>query len=347
MPDLPMTVWVAVALAFGVVALGGGRVSHWLVNHGMVDSPDQRRLNLETVPRGGGSLVALGILFALIWLGMLGQLSFSAAALSTCILAASLLGWFEDLRPRPIKWRLVGQLMIALGLMLYFRAPDHVQWGPYSWSLPAYVWGLFSILAFVWVVNLHNFMDGSDGLAALQGLFSISIYAVFYLQAGLIRDAFLPMIIGAALLGFLFWNRPPARLFMGDSGSLLIGAAVGSLAYYGIRSGAVSVVLCIMISSVFIVDATATLLRRVFKGEQWYNAHATHAFQLLVIGGLSHAQVLSVYSALNIGLVAPVVYLASKSPEHELWFVAALLVSLTIGWWQVQQRAPKLRQQQG
>lgn len=339
--------WLPIVLAFLLVAVFGGRFSRQLVSLGMIDWPNDRRVNQRQTPRGGGGLMALSLLSALALMVVTGQLDAKLGAVSLIILLSALLGWIDDISPQSITLRLLGQGMIGIAMVLLVGLVEMVRIGPWQLGLPGYLWVSVSVLAFVWMVNLHNFMDGSDGLAAAQGVFSFAAYVWLFAINGSSSGVLLAAVLTSICIGFLLWNRPPAHLFMGDSGSLMMGAGVCSLAYWGLQTGQVSLSTLVVISSVFIVDATATLVRRVVEGEQWYNAHSTHAFQLLVSFGWSHARVLWVYMALNLGVVAPVLYLIQRWPQHDLWFLMALLVGLTIGWWQVQKRAQKTGQQQG
>ncbi len=337
MVDDAWMLWlVSGLLPFVLVALTGGRVGQWLQRHGVVDQPDQqRRLHAQATPRGGGLLIAAALVVALIvqiwaldgW-GLLWPLL-------VVVLAVTGLGWLEDLAPRPIGLRLLAQFAVALGIFFWLGAIDSVSLGSWRWS-NAWLWTGLGVIALVWLMNLHNFMDGADGMAASQGVWSGICYAVLFASVGDLPWALVSITLVGGCLGFLMWNRPVARLFMGDSGSLLLGGMVGLFAYQAVVSGAASLMACLMISAVFVVDATATLLWRVKQGQQWYTAHASHAFQRLVAGGLGHAQVLLVYVMLNLGLVLPAFIGAIVWPEHEVWFGMGLFSALVFGWWRIQ-----------
>lgn len=334
--------WISGLLPFALVALFGGLVGQWLKHHGIVDQPDQaRRLHAQATPRGGGLLIAVGLIFALM---------FQMQALGSWIqfwpflifvLAATWLGWLEDLRPRPIRHRLLAQFGLALAVLLWLGAIDTVSLGPWHWANP-WLWSILGVVAIVWLINLHNFMDGTDGLATAQGIWTGACYAILFASAGLLSWALFAVALVGGYAGFLIWNRPVARLFMGDSGSLLLGGLVGLFAYQAVTSGAASLMVCLMISAVFVVDATATLLWRIRSGQQWYTAHASHAFQRLIAGGWGHARVLVMFVALNLGLVLPVVTSAVHWPEHEVWLGMGLFFLLVFGWWRIQRRILEL-----
>ncbi|HEY7906057.1 MAG TPA: hypothetical protein VIC53_03945 [Wenzhouxiangella sp.] len=334
--------WISGFVPFVLAALSGGVTGQWLRHHGMVDQPDQaRRLHADVTPRGGGVLIAAGLWSALIiqW-GVFGAGGF-VWPLVVFVLAATGMGWLEDLEPRPIRFRLLAQFGLALGVWLWLGAIETVGLGQWHWGSP-WLWSILGVVAIVWLMNLHNFMDGADGLATAQGIWSGACYAWLFGTAGYLSWALLAVALAGGCAGFLIWNRPVAKLFMGDSGSLLLGGLVGLFAYHAVSSGAASLMVCLMISAVFVVDATATLLWRIGCGQRWYTAHACHAFQRLIAGGLSHAQVLVVYVALNIGLVLPALTGAVFWPGHEAWLGMGLFSALIFGWWRVQRRTEKL-----
>ncbi len=330
--------WISGFLPFVLVALFGGLAGQWLQRQGIVDQPDQaRRLHAQATPRGGGVLIAMGLAVTLI-VQMVALASWAQIwLLLLFVVVATGMGWLEDVRPRPIRYRLLGQFGVALAVWLWLGPIETVGLGVWLWDNP-WMWTMLGVVAIVWLMNLHNFMDGADGLAATQGIWSGACYAALFAHAGNPSWALVAVALVGGCAGFLIWNRPVARLFMGDSGSLLLGGLVGLFAYQAVTSGAASLMVCLMISAVFVVDATATLLWRIRSGQQWYTAHASHAFQRLIAGGLSHAQVLIVYAALNIGLVLPAVTGALWWPRHEAWLGMALFVALILGWWRVQRR---------
>jgi Fuc2NAc and GlcNAc transferase len=166
---------------------------------------------------------------------------------------------------------------------------------------------LLAVVGLAWLTNLYNFMDGIDGLAASEavsvGLVGGGILAV----AGADGIALAAFSLAATAGGFLVFNWPPAKIFMGDVGSGLLGYAFGVLALASERAGAVPLVVWMFLLAVFIVDATATLIRRVMKGERWYEAHRAHAYQRAVQAGYSHRQVTLAIMGLNVLLAVAAV----------------------------------------
>jgi len=201
------------------------------------------------------------------------------------------------------------------------------------------LWGILAVVAVIWLINLHNFMDGSDGLAALQGLWSGLAFALaFGLNQAWLEMA-LALSLAGACLGFLYWNRPPARIFMGDTGSLLLGGWIAGLALTGAASGMFSVWLGLIICSLFVVDATATLLRRMLVGERWYTPHRSHAYQRLIVSGWTHGRVLTLYGLVNILIVLPIFLIGLTRPDLDFWLALTATGVLGAGWYYFQSGA--------
>ncbi len=244
------------------------------------------------------------------------------------------LGWLDDAWEVPVKWRFSIQLLIAAMMLAMTGLIDSVAFGTINLSWP-WLWSGLGLIAVVWLINLHNFMDGSDGLLAMQGSWAGLAMAALMPPAADIATIVAAAMAGACM-GFLVWNRPPARLFMGDSGSMLVGGTVGLLALTGAASGLISIWMSLIVSAVFVVDATATLVRRVMRGSEWYTAHREHAYQKLISGGWSHRQVLLLYGSINLLIVLPVLLLARRFPDQEMLLALGLVGLLTAAWWQAQ-----------
>jgi len=144
------------------------------------------------------------------------------------------------------------------------------------------------LLVVVWVINLYNFMDGMDGFAGGMSLFGFAFLASFGLAKGAEFFSLVALLLSASSLGFLMYNFPPAKLFMGDVGSVTLGYLVAGLSLWGIRDGIFSWWVPVLVFSPFFVDATVTLLRRLLKGEKVWQAHRSHYYQRLVRIGWGH-----------------------------------------------------------
>ena len=235
-----------------------------------LDRANARSLHQGAVPRVGG-LVVIGITVVVGLLAATG-LTVVAGMAGTLML----LGWADDRYGLPVSVRLTAHLISAsaISVLLLPAAP---------------VWGwLLLALALAWAMNLYNFMDGADGLAGGMAVFGFGAYAVAGFSADVFGLAVLSASAAGAAVGFLPHNLPPARLFMGDAGSVPLGFLAGALGWQGVARGLWPAWFPVLAFSPFIVDATVTLVRRLLAREAVWKAHRSHYYQRLVLGGWSH-----------------------------------------------------------
>lgn len=273
-----------VVIAALVAALLCAYLRAWLERRDILDHPGERSLHDTPVPRGGGLAIAAVVVAG----GATGWLLGGAGdgALPVMLfggLGFALLGWADDRRSRSVLWRLLVQaLLAALVTWLLFAARPAAA----TLSLPL---GVVLTVLLVWHVNLFNFMDGADGFAALQTIASSLASAVYLHGCGGFSLSLLPLVMTGGALGFLYWNRPPARLFLGDSGSYFIGFMSAAVVLHAHVAG-VSVAPLLTLLAPFVVDATLTLGGRAVNGERWWKPHRTHLFQRFVLAGWSPAR---------------------------------------------------------
>ncbi|SIT36301.1 Glycosyl transferase, family 4, conserved region [Paraburkholderia ribeironis] len=271
-PAVPLLLW-------GVVALGACAAILWaLLTSGLAwrlatDIPNDRSLHTRPTPRvGGWGIVPVTVV--LIWL--------AAPALWLPALAAALLAalsQIDDRRGLPARIRFGGHAAAVAALIAIY--PAEVPW----WALAAMA------VLLVWLVNLYNFMDGSDGLAGGMALFGFGGYAIAASVANHpdFALALACVIVAGAAAGFLLFNFHPARIFLGDAGSIPLGFLAGALGYWGWREGVWPVWFPALCFAPFIGDASVTLLKRLVRGEKFWQAHREHYYQRLVQSGLGHA----------------------------------------------------------
>jgi len=324
----PAEPWVATVMALILSAALTPPLRRWLLDRGIVDAPDARRSHVRVTARGGGLAILAAFSLTVLLTGG-GGLEPLALAGFAALLAA--LGWLDDRHDLPVAVRLAGMFACALGFVFYSGPVDVVEFYRVSLGWP-WLWTGLAVIAVVWLINLHNFMDGSDGLAAMQGAWSGALLGGMLYRQGLDVPGLAGLALAGACLGFLLWNRPPARLFMGDSGSVLVGGLIGLLALTGAASGAISIWVSLMVCAVFVVDATATLLSRAVRGARWYTPHREHAYQRLIASGWTHGQVLALYVGLNLVLGLPILMLALWRPELEGPLALLLILTLAVGW---------------
>ena len=208
------------------------------------------------------------------------------------IMAVAIISFLDDratVHPflRLIIHVIVGSVLVYAGLLIPSLELPFFSW---NWSEPIAV--IISILFIVWMINLYNFMDGMDGFAAGMAVSGFGFIALLGWLSGDSRFAQVNLIIAAASLGFLIFNYPPARIFMGDVGSSTLGFMAAALSLWGVRTGLYPFWAAVLIFSPFIADATVTLIRRILKGEKFWKPHKTHYYQRLVQAGWGHHKTL-------------------------------------------------------
>lgn len=293
---------------------------------GVLDLPNARSSHERPTPRGGGiAMVATSMGGVLIWeWGARVQVPI-AVAMGVAALVISVLGYLDDRYSLPAGKRFTGHLLAAA----FFLVVTHREAG-LAQVLPALPFWLAVLLmgcALVWAINFYNFMDGIDGLAASQALFvGLSTWWLCVGADGLV--VVVALCIAGAALGFLFWNWAPAAIFMGDVGSGFLGFCLGALAVLAAVSNELSIWTSVALSALFLADATATLLRRAFRGQRWHQAHRSHAYQILSRRWQSHAKVTAAFCAINVLLILPVAVWIEVTPDIGPWVAMTLLVVL-------------------
>lgn len=239
-------------------------------------------------------------------------------------------GWADDrLRLRP-SVRLAVQLAVSVWLLVCLPtpanpAPEHMPW-------PSWLAGS-ALVSLVWVMNAYNFMDGSDGMAGAEGMFAGLLLGGLMLHAQEPGLALAGFAIAGASCGFLPWNLPRARVFMGDAGSVPLGFALGALMLAGLASAKLSLPAALLVLAVFMVDAGMTLLKRVLAGERWYTAHRQHAYQRLIEAGWTHRRVMGLYQAFNMVLVLPAAVLGARYPALAWPLTGMVYMCMVAFWW--------------
>jgi UDP-N-acetylmuramyl pentapeptide phosphotransferase/UDP-N-acetylglucosamine-1-phosphate transferase len=186
-------------------------------------------------------------------------------------------------------------------------------------SVPV-TFAVFAALVAAWSLNLYNFMDGNDGLAALMTVIGFAAYGVVSLHAGVAST--LPWALTAATLPMLAVNWPPARLFLGDVGAVPLGFLAAAFGIGGVIDGAWPAWFPLLVFLSFVADATVTLARRALRGERFWEGHKTHYYQRLHQLGAGHRGTLAIYGALMLGTAGTAVGCACLRPD---WGVPALV----------------------
>ena len=296
---------------------------------GLIDVPNLRSSHVGSIPLAGGTVFV--ILIPLVSLVVARQAGILLGREDWALLIT---GWFiafvslvDDWRPLPARVRLVAQVWAALGLIIYGRYLRY--FGAGGFGVIDVGW-LGVLITFVWILgmsNAFNFMDGMDGLVAGQSVIAALAVAWLSMSTGLDWIAILSAALGGGLLGFLLHNLPPARVFMGDVGSIWLGFIFAGMAVIGApRSGErLSLGFWVLLLGIFLLDSGLTLGRRILQGEPVLEAHRTHYYQRLLRVGWGHRRVTALY------LVMAAVLAAVAVIHFDFWrlpFSALVIVGL-------------------
>lgn len=269
-----------------------------------LDQPNHRSLHSNVVPRTGGLALITGALvvwslMAQVWLWLL------------LVLFLVTISLIDDVRGLSIRWRFLGQFVACAVFTINF-VPDFAWWV-----------SILVMLTMLWMVNLYNFMDGADGLAGGMALFGFGFYGIAAYLAGDTVYALMAASVSAAAFAFLLFNFSPARIFMGDAGSIPLGFLAASMGIYGWQQGLWPAWFPLLVFSPFIVDASVTLFRRLFRKEKIWQAHKSHYYQRMIQMGWSHRKMAIVEYGLMLVTGASAIFLLKQSSE----FVALTIVA--------------------
>ena len=320
-------------LAYGAGAFLATALLTWWVrrvalSQGRLDVPNARSSHTTPTARGGGLSMAIVLCTSAL------ALALPRAADSGALLAISIggvlvaaVGYVDDLRGlsplQRIAVHVTASAFAVASVAEYSPASTLLPWLPHTAVL------VLLVLAVTWSINLFNFMDGIDGIATSESAFIAGASAFLALLAGAhsVWTSLAILTIGSSL-GFLVWNWPPAKIFMGDVGSGFLGFWLGSLALGLHFSGTLSIWTSVTLASVFIADATATLLRRMLRGSRWHEAHRSHAYQHLARRWNSHLRVTTLVWWINVLVLLPLAYLCTLAHEAAPWIAGMAVLAM-------------------
>lgn len=295
-----MMIWMIaclVVLLFSFVATWGLR--RYALATKLMDVPNARSSHSQPTPRGGGVAIVLVFLAALVWMLSAGSISGGwGGAMLGAGSGVALLGFLDDHGHIAARWRLLGHFSAAIWILLWTGGFPPLDVVGHAVDL-GWLGHVLAVFYSVWVLNLYNFMDGIDGIASVEAIGVCVGGALIYWLTGHVAMVGIPLLLACAVAGFLIWNFPPARIFMGDAGSGFLGMVIGALAIQAAWT-APSLFWCwLILLGVFIVDATYTLIRRIARGEKFYEAHRSHAYQFASRRYASHLRVTLGVLAIN------------------------------------------------
>lgn len=297
---LPITTSLAsFAIAWALTAL----VRRYALASDLLDRPNARSSHTVPTPRGGGvAIVVTFVALAAVLRGSLPPLP--AAALLAAGTLIALLGFVDDRCPLPARWRFLGHGAAAAASVgaLGHLPPIPVLGNALDLGL---VTSVLAVVYVVWMINLYNFMDGIDGLASVEAITVCLGGAWLWWWVGPGTGWIASLLLAACVAGFLVWNFPPAKIFMGDAGSGFLGLVIAVLSLWAAKDHPALFWSWPILTAAFITDATVTLLRRVLRGEKFYLPHRSHAYQYASRLYKSHKVVTLAFGAINVFWLLP------------------------------------------
>jgi Fuc2NAc and GlcNAc transferase len=327
MSPIGSEVYVLAGMALAASAALTLAMRKFALSHGLLDVPNERSSHKNPTPRGGGAAIVATATTGFAVLAALHRLDFAVFAALAGGLAVAAVGFLDDRHALPAPVRLAAHVTAALWALAWLGGLPPLRVGGELISLGA-VGMVVGALGIVWVLNLFNFMDGIDGIAASEGTFvawcGALLTAAAPASSGVTAAA---VIFGAACLGFLRWNWPPARIFMGDVGSGYVGYVIAVLAVAG-RGDPIALPVWLTLGGTFFADATVTLVRRSLRRERLHEAHRSHAYQWLSRKWGSHRRVTVAAIAVNVLWLLPCAWLETVFPRFAAVIAATALAAV-------------------
>ena len=303
----------------------------FLGGFGFIDSPNSRSLHVKPTPTSGGIAIILSL-----WISI-NHSPFLFQELYPWLLASSafsVLGLMDDYRSRTVFFRLTFQFLIGVAVIFWVFLNQKNQ---IENQLLFYFISLLLSISLVGAVNLFNFMDGSDGLAGTQSLIYFLCFALVFDLLDLRSLSFLALGMSGIVLGFMIFNWPPARIFMGDSGSYLLGSMhfVFGCSYFLSGNG---ISFPLILAAPFLCDSILTLLYRLFTSQNWWQAHRGHCYQLLIMNGMLPRNLVLALVTLHLTCTMPMAFLSFVYPEFSLYFLFTTYLVFSSIWIYLQKK---------
>lgn len=307
-----------------------GLMLRYALSRQLIDRPNERSSHSVPTPRGGGIALVVAFLVGLLAVGNYASITGTQALLFSGI-GVAMVGFVDDHGHVRARWRLLAHFFFAVWILSSIGVP-RFEWMGAAIDLGP-MGAILTVLYLVWMLNLYNFMDGIDGIAGVEAaIVGVGGTAVYWIAGmPLAGEMALPMLLAAAALGFLTWNFPPARIFMGDAGSGFLGLMLGTFSLQAAVARPVLLWCWLVLLGVFIADATVTLIRRLLRGERIYEAHRSHAYQNASREFGTHRPVTLAVAALNVFWLLPwAMAIASGRVDGAAGFVAAYIPLLAL-----------------
>ena len=316
-------------LAWVATWLGTWHLRRLALRHDRLDEVNERSSHIQPTPRGGGLSIVLVMAASIAAAPLYSSMPTNWAwSMTLGGLLVALIGFVDDLNHVAARYRLAAHFGAA-SLVVWTVGSVTLDWIGLGWPpFETFV----SVVMIVWLINLFNFMDGIDGIASSE---AICVWIALALIAQLTEPAWgltpLAILAAASIAGFLVWNRPPARIFMGDVCSGFLGFVLGSLVVAAWQTSPHLGIAGLILLAVFVTDATVTLLVRLMRRERIYEAHRSHAYQILARRWDSHRKVTIAAIFLTLGWLLPLAYLVAAGRLQIILGLLAAYVPLACG----------------
>ncbi|WP_425918251.1 MraY family glycosyltransferase [Acinetobacter sp. TSRC1-2] len=303
-----MSIFALSIVFFILTLLVTSYMRHYALKKNIIDSPNERSSHSVPTPRGGGVAVVCSYLLALVALMYSQQLELNIGfTLIAAGFSIALLGFLDDHGHINSMLRLAIHFLVAIGVVISLGGFAEVT--VFNGMQLGFIANIIAVLFLVWLLNLYNFMDGINGIASIEAITVTVSMAVLYLLLNVALNNQILFLLAACVLGFLLWNFPKAKIFMGDACSGFLGLTLGVLALIALKENLALFCAWIICLGVFIVDATYTLIKRVLKGYKMYDAHCSHSYQILSRKWRSHTPVTLAVAAINLLWLFPIAYM--------------------------------------
>ncbi|MCQ6258014.1 glycosyltransferase family 4 protein [Pseudomonas sp. Q11] len=301
---MTLLLWLMFAVVFMAFFLTW-ILRRYALSRSLIDVPNARSSHSLPTPRGGGLAIVLSFLVTVTFLAVGGELTWNfACALLGAGAMVAILGFLDDHGHIAARWRLLGHFFAAAWALFWIGGLPTISLANITVSF-GWVGHVLAAFYLVWMLNLYNFMDGIDGIASVEAICACFGASLLYWLAGFDTLLVAPLVLAMAVAGFLYWNFPPARIFMGDAGSGFLGIILGLLSLQAAWFSSKLLWVWLILLGVFIVDASVTLIRRLLRGDKVYEAHRSHAYQFASRQYGQHLPVTLAVAAINLFWLLP------------------------------------------
>ncbi|TCB59679.1 MraY family glycosyltransferase [Acinetobacter terrae] len=330
-----MSIFALSIIFFILTLLFTGYMRHYALKKNIIDNPNERSSHSVPTPRGGGVAVVCSYLLALAVLMYSQQLELHTGfTLMAAGFVIALLGFLDDHGHINSMLRLAIHFLVAIGVVLGLGGFSEVT--IFNGVQIGFIANIIAVLFLVWLLNLYNFMDGINGIASVEAITATVSMAILYLLLSISLNSEILWLLTACVCGFLLWNFPKAKIFMGDACSGFLGLTLGILALVALKENLALFCAWIICLGIFVVDATYTLIKRVLNGHKMYDAHRSHSYQILSRKWDSHTPVTLAVAAINLLWLLPIAYITAtqniRYPEIAVLiaYIPLLLIAIKL-----------------